>query len=57
MKIQFDQEELELVLSLVKRKIRGWEWAIDENKVDKKTFEEKVKKAKIILQKLNKAVS
>ena len=54
MEIHLNHDELVLLSSLVKRKIRGWEWAIDEKKVDKDEFEKKIKQAKGILKKLEK---
>ena len=54
MQITLNQDEHVLLSSLVKRKIRGWEWAIDEKKGNKSDYEAKIKTAKVILNKLEK---
>ena len=54
-KVEFETYEVQLIETVLRKKMKGWQWAIDNKKGDSERFEGNIKKAEVILKKLEEA--
>ena len=51
-KIELNEEEIDLLIFLLKKKVKGWEWAIENKKLTEEHAEPKIELADSIIDKL-----
>ena len=54
-KVELEDYESQLIEAVLRKKIKGWQWAIDNKKGDSEKFEGNIEKAEGILNKLEEA--